>query len=166
MTMRAMMAGAAMVAAALSGSGAEAQVVQAGTLTCEVAAGTGLVIGSRKDITCTFLNAAREIEVYDGSIATLGLDIGTTDRTQIVWGVFAPSGNVVRGAIAGHYVGATAQATLGAGLGANVLVGGSRRSVTLQPLSVSEQSGFNVVAASAELDLRLRRPERAARGRS
>ncbi len=165
MTMRAMTAGALIMGAMLTMSAAEAQVVQAGTLTCEVAAGTGLVIGSRKDIACTFLNAAREIEVYDGSIATLGLDIGTTDRTQIVWGVFAPSGNLVRGAISGHYVGATAQATFGAGLGANVLVGGSRRSVTLQPLSVSEQSGFNVVAASAELDLRLRRPERPRRGR-
>lgn len=166
MTMRVMTAGVLMAVAMLTGSGAEAQVVQAGTLTCEVAPGTGLVIGSRKDITCTFLNAAREIEVYDGSIATLGLDIGSTNQTQIVWGVFAPSGNVVRGAIAGHYVGATAQATLGAGLGANVLVGSSRRAVTLQPLSVSEQTGFNVVAASAELDLRLRRPERVMRGRS
>ena len=166
MTMRAPTAGALMAAALLAAPGTRAQVVQAGTLTCEVAAGTGLVIGSRKDITCTFLNAAREIEVYDGSIATLGLDIGSTERTTIVWGVFAPSGNLVRGAIAGHYVGATAQATLGVGLGANVLVGGSGRSVTLQPVSVSEQSGFNVVAASAELDLRLRRPRRPMRGRS
>ena len=57
------------------------------------------------------------------------------------------------GALAGHYVGGTAEATVGAGLGANALVGGSNRTITLQPLSVTGQTGLNVAAGVAELTL-------------
>jgi hypothetical protein len=41
-----------------------------------------------------------------------------------------------------------------AGVGANALVGGSNRSVALQPLSVSGQVGLNIAAGVAGLDLR------------
>lgn len=156
--MKAFIAGALAVAlagAALPGA-AQAQVVQAGTLTCEVAPGIGLVIGSRKAVSCSFQNSAAEIEVYDGQISKLGVDLGITDQQLIVWSVFAPSGRIVRGALAGSYLGATAEATVGVGAGANVLVGGFRRSITLQPLSISGQEGLNVAAGGASLTLRLR----------
>lgn len=135
---------------------AEAQVVQAGALTCDVAPGFGFLVGSRKEIVCTFRNVAGDLEIYDGSITKLGVDIGVTDRFVIVWNVLAPSGRVVRGALSGSYFGATAQATVGAGIGANVLVGGFERSLTLQPVSVSAQTGVNVAAGVAELALTLR----------
>ena len=57
-------------------------------------------------------------------------------------------------ALAGHYGGASGEATVGAGVGANVLVGGSNRTVTLQPLSVQGQAGLNVAVGVASLDLR------------
>ena len=76
-----------------------------------------------------------------------------TSNGQMVWAVFAPS-NRKFGALAGHYVGGTAEATVGAGVGANALVGGSNRTVTLQPLSVTGQTGLNVAAGVAELTLR------------
>lgn len=160
--MRPFIAGAlaALLACALLPGVAQAQVVQAGSLTCEVAPGVGLLIGSRKDVTCSFQNPAGELEIYDGTISKLGVDIGFTDLTLIVWDVLAPSGRIVRGALAGTYVGVTAQATVGAGIGANALVGGLRRSITLQPLSVSGQEGFNVAAGGASLTLRLRRGPR------
>ena len=44
--------------------------------------------------------------------------------------------------------------TVGAGAGANVLVGGSNRTVSLQPVSVQGQTGLNLAAGVAELTLR------------
>jgi hypothetical protein len=92
-------------------------------------------------------------EVYVGSISKFGLDLGATSGGQMVWAVYAPSSRR-HGALAGHYGGASAEATVGAGVGANVLVGGSNRTVTLQPLSVQGQEGLNVAAGVAELELR------------
>jgi len=43
---------------------------------------------------------------------------------------------------------------VGYGVGANALVGGSRRSVFLQPLSVQGQKGLNFAAGVAGLVLR------------
>jgi hypothetical protein len=92
-------------------------------------------------------------EVYVGSITKFGLDIGATAGGEMVWAVYAPTDRRF-GALAGNYGGASAEATVGAGLGANVLVGGSNRTVALQPLSVQGQAGFNVAAGVSELRLR------------
>ena len=126
-----------------------------GTLTCDVSAGIGVIIGSKKDVACIFTPAqeTQPREVYSGAITKLGIDIGATTRGEIVWSVFAPS-NRQFGALAGEYVGATAEATVGVGLGANVLLGGSNRTVALQPVSVSGQQGLNLAAGVAGLELR------------
>ena len=125
-----------------------------GTLNCDISAGLGVIIASKKRVTCMFTpSAPGPREVYVGDISKFGLDLGATSGGQMVWAVFAPSSRRF-GALAGHYVGATAEATVGAGLGANALVGGSNRTVTLQPLSVTGQTGLNVAAGVAELTLR------------
>jgi hypothetical protein len=162
MRFRALTGLAVAAVAGLLATGAQAQVVQIGTLTCDVAPGVGMVVASRKEVVCTFQNAAGELETYDGAISKLGVDLGVTQASGIAWAVFAPSGNTVRGALSGSYVGGTAQATVGVGVGANALIGGFRRSISLQPLSVSGQTGLNVAAGVAELRLQLR-PERPAR---
>ena len=46
-----------------------------------------------------------------------------------------------------------AEATAGAGLGANLLVGGTGRSFSLQPLSVQGQTGLNFAAGVTTLTL-------------
>jgi Protein of unknown function (DUF992) len=127
---------------------------QVGTLTCDISGGVGLIIASKKDVTCMFTPAnSGPREVYVGHISKFGLDLGATSGGQMVWAVFAPS-VAPYGALAGDYVGATAEATVGAGLGANALIGGSNRTVTLQPLSVQGQTGLNVAAGVAGLTLR------------
>jgi hypothetical protein len=127
--------------------------VKAGTLTCDISAGIGLIITSKKDLTCMFTpSQPGPRELYVGSITKFGLDLGATAGGEMVWEVYAPT-NRRFGALAGQYSGAAAEATVGAGLGANVLVGGSDRTVSLQPLSVQGQSGLNVAAGVAELDL-------------
>jgi hypothetical protein len=93
--------------------------------------------------------------VYSGSISKFGLDIGATGGGVMVWAVFtdsiAPSGP---GILAGDYFGATGQVTVAAGLGANVLIGGSSRTVALQPVSVDSSVGLNLAVGVAELHLR------------
>jgi Protein of unknown function (DUF992) len=125
-----------------------------GTLTCDISAGIGLIIGSRKDVQCLFTPANQgPREVYVGAITKFGLDVGATAGGQMVWSVYAPTTAQVA-ALAGNYGGATAEATVGAGLGANVLVGGSDRTVALQPVSVQGQSGLNFAVGVSGLELR------------
>ena len=103
---------------------------------------------------CVFTSARGHREHYYGTIRKFGLDIGATDKGVLGWDVFAPSSGPERGALAGDYVGVDASATIGAGFGANALVGGSGRSFTLQPLSVQAQTGLALAAGVAELTLR------------
>ena len=46
------------------------------------------------------------------------------------------------------------RATVGVGVGANALVGGSNNTIALQPVSVQGQTGLSVAAGVAGLDLR------------
>jgi hypothetical protein len=127
--------------------------VNVGSLQCHVSGGMGFVFGSSKDLDCLFVRPDGKAEHYVGSINKYGVDIGFTKEAQIVWLVFAP-GAIGKGAIAGDYAGATASGTVGAGVGANVLIGGSNKQVTLQPVSVEGSVGLNVAAGVAAVTLR------------
>ena len=130
---------------------------KAGTLTCDISAGMGMIIGSKKDMSCMFTPARRgPREVYVGSISKFGLDIGVTSSGVMVWGVFTDSVGPNPGFLAGDYFGATGEVTIAAGLGANVLVGGSNRTIALQPLSVGGQVGLNLAVGVANLHLQVR----------
>ena len=132
---------------------AQRERTKSGTLTCDISAGIGLIITSKKELTCMFTpSQPGPREVYVGSITKFGLDLGATTGGEMVWAVFAPTDRRI-GALAGHYAGATAEATVGAGVGANVLIGGSNRTVELQPVSVQGQAGLNVAAGVAGIDL-------------
>jgi hypothetical protein len=126
---------------------------QVGLLDCDISGGFGFIIGSRKEVACTFTPAGNgPREGYVGVITKFGLDIGATGGGVMRWAVFADT-TARRGALAGDYVGASAEATVAIGLGANLLVGGSDRTVTLQPLSLQDQTGLNVAAGVTELQL-------------
>src|ERR1700739_427566 len=127
--------------------------VKVGELTCNVASGWGFVFGSSKDLHCTFRPSGRPAEHYTGSISKFGVDIGYTEGGVLVWGVFAPSSDVRQGALQGDYGGASASATVGVGVGANVLVGGLDKSIALQPLSVEGNKGLNVAAGIGAISL-------------
>ena len=87
-------------------------------------------------------------------ISRLGLDLGVKEGGRLYWAVLADSARRPPRSLAGDYVGASGQAAFGIGAGANVLVGGSDRSISLQPVSLSAQSGVNVAAGVANLSLR------------
>jgi hypothetical protein len=134
---------------------AEASGFRAGTLTCLSDPRIGLIVGSSQSMRCTFQmrNQPRRY-IYDGTIRRLGLDLGLTPASSLAWIVVARNSHVGRGTLRGHYVGASGSVAFGPGFGANVLIGGSRRTVVLQPLSVERQIGISLTAGVAALTLR------------
>jgi Protein of unknown function (DUF992) len=125
-----------------------------GTLTCDTSARVGLVLGSRQDMECVFLAVNGRQYIYRGLIRRLGLDIGITRGGTLLWRVFARNSQIGRGTLRGSYVGASGNVALGLGLGAKLLIGGSRRSIVLQPLSVEGLIGINLALGVANLTLR------------
>ena len=124
-----------------------------GTLSCNVASGWGFVFGSSRALRCTFSSSSGRTEYYTGSIRRFGVDIGYTRGGVLIWGVLAPTSDLAPGALAGEFAGATASATVGVGAGANVLVGGFKSSIALQPVSIEGQNGLNVAAGVVEMSL-------------
>ena len=127
--------------------------IRVGDLTCNVASGWGFVFGSSKDLHCTYRGNGHR-EHYTGSISKFGVDIGYTEGGVLVWGVFAPTSDMRQGALEGNYVGASAQANVGIGVGANALIGGLDKSISLQPLSVEGSKGLNVAACIGSISLK------------
>jgi hypothetical protein len=127
--------------------------VKVGELSCHVASGWGFVFGSSRSVRCTYTGGGR-VEHYVGDISKFGVDVGYTQSGVLVWDVFAPTTDLARSALAGSYGGVTASASLGVGGGANVLVGGSTKAVSLQPLSIEGNTGINAAAGIAAMSLK------------
>lgn len=125
--------------------------VKLGMLVCDVSGSIGLILGGSEAASCSF-QGPNGVEYYKGRITQVGIDIGVTAGAIMSWAVFAP-GQVNKGALAGTYAGATADAAFAVGLGANVLVGGSQNSIALQPVSVEGQAGVNIAAGLATFKL-------------
>ena len=151
-----LMLGAAVAVAGLglaSAANAAPHGIRVGDLTCNVASGWGFVFGSSKDLHCTYRGNGH-FEHYTGSISKFGVDVGYTEGGVLVWGVFAPTSDMRKGALEGDYVGASAQATVGLGVGANALLGGFDKSIALQPVSVEGSKGLNVAAGIGSISLK------------
>lgn len=150
-------AASAAMLTAMPAANSQTKGMELGVLDCTVEGGAGFIIGSTKDVLCTYRPADSSLapENYHGTISKIGLDIGVTGQTLITWAVIAPNADVYApGALAGDYVGASAEASAAIGAGANVLVGGSNRTFSLQPLSVQAQTGVNLAIGIAEFKLR------------
>jgi hypothetical protein len=138
--------------APLGATSATAQVLS-GTLQCNVAAGVGLVITSSRALTCLYTNWRGKHETYTGTIQKFGLDLGATNEGSILWNVVtANPRHQPHYALAGEYSGPTASLTVGPGVGGNVLVGGGN-GISLQPVSVTAQTGLNLAAGIGAINL-------------
>lgn len=132
--------------------------LQAGVLACSGEGGWGLIITSRRTFECTFSGDDGIVkESYTATIRRVGIDIGRTGSTALVWLVFGPANmigtNFVPGSLEGDYIGVGAEAAVGVGLGANALIGGGQDSFALQPVSVQVQTGLSVAAGVQTLAL-------------
>src|SRR5512140_3546307 len=127
--------------------------MRAGVLQCQGGQNVGFVVGSATSLECVFQSEGRRPEPYIATVHRFGLDLGVTDQTRLSWAVNAPAGRVGRGDLAGNYGGVGANASVGIGGGGNFLVGGPANSYALQPLSLQGQTGLNVAAGVAGLEL-------------
>jgi hypothetical protein len=146
---------AAMVA---SSAGASAQQplqrIQVGILECRGGASVGFIVGSVTNLGCVLRTQGMPEDRYIATIRKVGLDLGITEESALAWGVYAPVARLGPGDLSGNYAGAQGSASVGVGVGGNVLVGGSANSIALQPLSVQGQVGLNVAAGLESLELR------------
>lgn len=145
---------AAMVVLAFAAStGARAQQASAvGFLKCDVSSGVSFIFGSTRNLRCTFTPSAGPVEFYEGRIQKFGIDVGFVQGGVILWQVLAPVVPNRPGALTGNYVGATADVTVVAGIGANALVSGNK--IMLNPLSVTGSQGLNIAAGIGAIDLK------------
>jgi hypothetical protein len=131
-----------------------APTLVAGTLTCYGQGSIGSIIGSKQTLRCSFNpeGPGRNAR-YAGSISRIGVDIGTTGLSTMIWTVLATTSSLPRGALEGTFAGLSADASIGIGGGANALIGGSNKSIVLQPLSLKGQTGMNLAIGIAEFTL-------------
>jgi hypothetical protein len=128
---------------------------QVGVLSCQVDPSVGLVVVGSRSMRCLFTpNTPQEREAYAGALNTVGLNVGISAGGVLGWAVFAPTAGLPLGALAGEYVGVSGDVGIGLGAGANVLLGGSNRTVALQPISLQGSIALNVVAGVSSLKLR------------
>src|SRR4051794_26076831 len=144
----------ASLVASVVGASAQSRLVQVGVLECRGGASVGFIVGSVTNLGCVLRVDGLPDDRYVAIIRKVGLDLGITEETALAWGVFAPVNRLGPGDLAGTYAGAQGSASVGVGLGGNVLVGGSNNSIALQPLSVQGQVGLNVAAGLESLELR------------
>jgi hypothetical protein len=125
-----------------------------GALSCRMAPSIGLIFGSRQRMACRFApSGPYPPEAYVGVMNNIGLDIGITAGGVLAWAVFAPSTGPMRGRLAGTFVGASGAIGVGVGVGANLLFGGTGRSIALQPLSLEGTVGINLSLGVSSLTL-------------
>ena len=151
------LAGVAMATvASLAGASAQQpmQRVQIGVLECRGGASIGFIVGSVTNLGCVLRADGMPDDRYIATIRKVGVDLGITQESALAWGVFAPTARLGPGALSGNYAGAQGSASVGVGVGGNVLIGGSDNSIALQPLSVQGQVGINVAAGLESLELR------------
>jgi hypothetical protein len=151
---RSLILAALLALASSTSASAQQSRVQVGVLECRGGASIGFVVGSVTNLGCVLRADGMPEDRYIATIRKVGLDLGITQESALAWGVFAPVARLGPGDLSGNYVGAQGSATLGVGVGGNVLVGGSANSIALQPLSVQGQVGISVAAGLESLELR------------
>jgi hypothetical protein len=145
----------ASLASSICGANAQqVQRVQVGVLECRGGASVGFIVGSVTNLGCVLRADGMPEDRYIATIRKVGLDLGITQESALAWAVFAPVAQIGPGGLSGNYVGAQGSATLGVGVGGNVLVGGSANSIALQPLSLQGQVGVSIAAGLEALELR------------
>ena len=157
LTIAAIVTGAALSTSAFAQQDGETvDHTEIGSLSCDVGDGTGFIFGSTRELNCTFnpIQEGLADETYIGDIKRYGIDIGKTQNGQMSWLVLAPTeAEPYEGGLDGSYQGVSAEATVGVGLGANVMVGGSEDTLALQPISVNTQNGLNFAIGVGEITL-------------
>jgi Protein of unknown function (DUF992) len=128
---------AVLVSLPLSAGQATQPGMQVGMLTCQMTPRSGLTVESVQSVRCHFIpDGGYPQQAYIGEIDTVGPDVGITTGGVLAWDVLASTGGSPAGDLVGVYVGANSDISVGVGVDANVLFGGSNRTIALQPLAL------------------------------
>ena len=124
-------------------------------LTCKLNPSIGFIIAGHQSMECRYVpGAGGAPQAYEGALNMVGINIGITAGGILNWAVLAPTDGIPAGALAGEYVGASGDVGFIVGVGANVLIGGSSRTLALQPVSVEGSVGANVALGVSALKFR------------
>lgn len=161
-------AGAALAAALLAGAAtaqdkpirlAQTNSLELGQLACQVVPGTrrNLILASNSLVDCVFEPTSGPPTYYQGETGIgIGLDLSfkTDDRFTFLVLTARPSApDYSSYPLAGRYYGAEATVSVGTGVGAKALVGGSGKQFTLAPIGGQITSGGGVSAGAGYLYL-------------
>jgi hypothetical protein len=127
-----------------------------GMLTCKLNPSIGFIIAGHQSMECRFVPSTPDAppQAYEGALNMVGINIGISAGGVLGWTVLAPTKGIPAGALAGEYVGASGDVGIGLGAGANVLIGGSARTLALQPVSLEGSVAVNVALGVSALKLR------------
>ncbi|OFX01680.1 MAG: hypothetical protein A3D94_16625 [Alphaproteobacteria bacterium RIFCSPHIGHO2_12_FULL_66_14] len=128
-----------------------------GSLTCNIAAGTGYILASSKKMDCVFLGKdGVSTAQYDGTITKVGVDIGYSKAVHTIWRVYSLGSERAANSLSGAYVGEQSSAAAGNQAGGNWLYGGAHAEVGMVASGIIKDAGYNLAVGVAEMDLKLR----------
>jgi len=129
--------------------------VRLGTLTCRLTGIDNMIVYTDEKFACSFQHTDGSVESYIGEIKKVGIDLSVKKNYTLVWLVLAATAESHKpGGMAGTYVGASADAAVGAGGGAQYLIGGFNKSISLQPYSVAGETGTGVSVGIESFELK------------
>lgn len=129
-----------------------------GSLTCNIAAGTGYILASSKKMDCVFLGKdGVSTAQYEGTINKVGIDIGYTKAMHTIWRVYSLGSDRKANQIAGTYVGEQGTAAAGAQAGGNWIYGGPNAEIGMIASGIVQDAGYNLAMGIAEMTIKLRK---------
>lgn len=125
-----------------------------GTLQCRISGGVGMILMENQALDCTYqpLRGGPPSH-YIGRLTNVGANIGISGPGVMTWQVVAAVKQQTPGDLAGDYMGAQGDVSVGAGAGGAVLVGGSQNAFSLQPVSFSLNSGLDLSVGFGKVSL-------------
>ena len=128
---------------------------QVGVLTCSMTGIDNVVVYTKEEFDCEYKPNHGDAQHYKGVIKEIGVNLSITKDNTMVWGVIAPVRELDSpDALKGTYVGGTGQVEIGGGVAANILIGGSGNTISLQPFSVNGMTGIGAALDISAFELK------------
>ena len=127
-----------------------------GALSCNIAGGTGYVLGSSKSMDCVFLDRNGHSAEYTGTINKVGVDIGYTKAVHTVWRVYSLGSDRKPNQLSGTYVGEQSTVAAGGQAGGNWIYGGPNAEIGMVASGIVKDAGYNLATGIAEMSIKLK----------
>jgi len=128
---------------------------QAGTLSCMVQSGVGMIVGSSRAATCTFDHPGENnfSETYNAKLSRVGIDVGLMPKQAMRWAIYTPGGVAQPGMLAGVHGGQSSEAAIGVGDGGKVAFRDGASPIVFQQMNAPMAIGVSFGLGEASLEL-------------